>query len=157
MFDRVQVWLISSLRRPPQSHAFPQWPRITHTVFPGCTFLRQAHSAYTVRTNILSMRTLSETGTLWRPSMHPPAFCLDHRLSDWPGCFLEIQCCKGVTLLPVRLLLSQHGDRTFKTLIKKLRCDRCGKSPAPIYLYETAGAVVWSESNIVVIRSVVVV
>jgi hypothetical protein len=66
--------------------------------------------------------------------MHPPAFCLDHRLSDWPGCFLEIQCCKGVTLLPVRLLLSQHGDRTFKTLIKQLRCDRCGKNPAPVYL-----------------------
>jgi hypothetical protein len=101
---------------------------------PGHTFPRQSHSVYTVQKHTMFMRTFSESGTLRRSSMHPPAFFLDHRLSDWPGCFLELQCCKGVTLMPVRLLLSQHGDRTFKTVIKQLRCDRCGKSPAPIYL-----------------------
>jgi hypothetical protein len=101
---------------------------------PGRTVLRQSHSAYTAQTHIVFMGPFSETSTLPRPSMHPPAFCLDHRLSDWPGCVLELQCCKGVTLMPVRLLLSRHGDRTFKTLIRQLRCDRCGKSPAPIYL-----------------------
>ena len=96
---------------------------------PGDAVLSQAHSACTVQKHIMSMCAFSENGTLRRSSMHPPAFCLDQRLSDWPKCFLELQCCKGVTLMPVRLLLSQHGDRTFKTLIKQLRCDRCGKAP----------------------------
>jgi hypothetical protein len=44
----------------------------------------------------------------------------------------------------VRLLMQRRGDITFETLLKRLRCKRCGKSkPAPVYLvaghHRTAG------------------
>jgi hypothetical protein len=46
--------------------------------------------------------------------MHPPLFRLAHRLSDWPDCRLELKCCRGVTTLPLLLLLlmKERGDRT---------------------------------------------
>ena len=39
-----------------------RWPAHREHRFPGCTFLRQAHSAYTVQKHILPMRTISTTG-----------------------------------------------------------------------------------------------
>ena len=66
--------------------------------------------------------------------MHPPKFSFEQRLSDWPACALELTCCKGILLIPVPLLLRQHGDRTFNDLLQRLRCDRCGRLPAPVYL-----------------------
>jgi hypothetical protein len=66
--------------------------------------------------------------------MHPPSFSFEQRLSDWPACFLEITCCKGIILMPVRLLLRQHGDLTFNDLLQRLRCEKCGNHPAPVYL-----------------------
>jgi hypothetical protein len=36
--------------------------------------------------------------------------------------------------MPVRLLLRKHGDRTFNELLQRLRCEKCGSHPAPIYL-----------------------
>jgi len=36
-----------------------------------------------------------------------------HRLSDWPQCQLELHCCRGTTLFPVRLLLEQRRDVSF--------------------------------------------
>ncbi len=67
--------------------------------------------------------------------MHPPAFCLDHRLSDWPECRLEVRCpCSPrVALLPVRLLL-ERGDRSFGAALAGLRCSACKGRPAPVYL-----------------------
>ena len=66
--------------------------------------------------------------------MHPPAYRPDHLLSDWPACHLEIHCCKGQTLVPIRLLIATHGDRSFTSLLARLRCSRCGGRPAPVYL-----------------------
>jgi hypothetical protein len=66
--------------------------------------------------------------------MHPPPFRLDHHLSDWPECRLELQCCKGTMIFPVRLLAQRHGNRTFAGVLARLRCDRCGGRPAPVYL-----------------------
>jgi hypothetical protein len=69
--------------------------------------------------------------------MHPPPFRPEHRLSDWPDCSLELHCCnccKGVTVYPVRLLAKQHGNRTFGQLLSQLRCKDCGGKPAPVYL-----------------------
>ena len=66
--------------------------------------------------------------------MHPPPFRRDHRLSDWPDCHLEVRCCKGTTIYPLRLLAERHGNRTFADLLARLRCSRCGGRPAPIYL-----------------------
>jgi hypothetical protein len=66
--------------------------------------------------------------------MHPPSFTLQQRLAGWPNCRLEVQCCKGVVLYPVRLLAEQHGNRTFENVLRRLRCGGCGGKPAPVYL-----------------------
>jgi hypothetical protein len=66
--------------------------------------------------------------------MHPPAFRLQHHLSDWPGCLLELNCCRGMTVMPVRLLMQQWGDVSFAELLPRLRCRKCKRPPAPVYL-----------------------
>ncbi len=67
--------------------------------------------------------------------MHPPPFLMSHRLLDWPDCHLEVHCCKGVTVWPVRLLHEKHGNHTFESLLKRLRCSQCRRfRPAPVYL-----------------------
>ena len=68
--------------------------------------------------------------------MHPPAFHLDHTLSDWPDCTLELRCpCSPrVTLMPMRLLADRHGDRAFRAVLAALRCSTCKGKPAPVYL-----------------------
>jgi hypothetical protein len=66
--------------------------------------------------------------------VHPPRFNLTQHLSDWPECGLEVHCCKGMVVYPVRLIAARYGDRTFGVVIGKLRCSRCGGKPAPVYL-----------------------
>jgi len=67
--------------------------------------------------------------------MHPPRFLPDHhRLLDWPDCFLEITCCKGTSLWPVRLL-AKRGNPTFRETLARLRCKAGGGRPrGPVYL-----------------------
>jgi hypothetical protein len=66
--------------------------------------------------------------------MHPLPFLAAQLLSDWPDCRLELHCCKGVTVLPVRMIVDNSGDRPFAEVLSRLRCSRCGKPPAPVYL-----------------------
>ena len=66
--------------------------------------------------------------------MHPPPFRLAHHLSDWPECSLELHCCRGQVVYPVRLLMTQHDDLTFAGLLNRLRCKKCRRKPAPVYL-----------------------
>ncbi len=68
-------------------------------------------------------------------ALHPPAFHLDQRLSDWPECWLELRCpCSPRTVLhPVRMLL-QRGDCPFRGVLAALRCSACQGKPAPVYL-----------------------
>jgi len=66
--------------------------------------------------------------------MHPPPFRLAHRLSDWPDCRLELHCCQGATIFPLRLLAADRGDRTFAEILPRLRCKHCKRPPAPVYL-----------------------
>jgi hypothetical protein len=42
--------------------------------------------------------------------------------------------CRGRSVIPVRLLIREHGDRTFAHVLAKLRCKQCRKPPAPVYL-----------------------
>jgi hypothetical protein len=69
-----------------------------------------------------------------RAGRSPPPFRLEHRLSAWPDCRLELKCCRGATILPVRLLAQDYGDRTFAELLRRLRCAKCKRPPAPVYL-----------------------
>jgi hypothetical protein len=66
--------------------------------------------------------------------MHPPPFRLTQRLSEWPDCRLELNCCRGAIVLPVRLLAQDRGDQTFAAIVARLRCSKCGRPPAPVYL-----------------------
>jgi hypothetical protein len=68
-------------------------------------------------------------------SVHPPRFLPIHRLSDWPDCYLEVHCCKGIVQMPVRMLIERYGNLTFGDVLKQLRCGKCHrKAPAPVYL-----------------------
>jgi hypothetical protein len=67
-------------------------------------------------------------------AMHPPAFRVSRHLSDWPDCRLELNCCRGQVVIPVRLLIRQHGSPTFATILARLRCQRCKGTPAPVFL-----------------------
>jgi hypothetical protein len=66
--------------------------------------------------------------------MHPPPFRPQHHLSDWPDCQFELHCCRGMTLYPVRLMIEQRGDVSFAELLPRLRCKKCRRPPAPVYL-----------------------
>jgi hypothetical protein len=66
--------------------------------------------------------------------MHPPPFRLEHRLSDWPDCRQELNCCRGLAVLPVRMLIRDRGDRTFAEILPRLRCSTCGRPPAQVNL-----------------------
>ena len=66
--------------------------------------------------------------------MHPPPFRPAQLLSDWPDCQLELHCCAGTTIYPVRLLAARHGDRTFADLLTRLRCKRCRRPPEQVWL-----------------------
>jgi len=67
--------------------------------------------------------------------MHPPRFLPSQRLLDWPACFLELHCCKGKSVYPVRLLAERRGNFTFAETLTRLRCDRCRrKLQGPVYL-----------------------
>jgi len=68
------------------------------------------------------------------PAMHPPPFLPTHYLSDWPRCVLEISCCKGISVYPVKLLMAKRGDLTFRDVLARLKCPACGGKPAPVYL-----------------------
>jgi hypothetical protein len=66
--------------------------------------------------------------------VHPPPFLLTHRLSDWPDCRLELQCCKGAVRYPIKLMIRQRGDQTFAEVPRRLRCSACGGRPRRIWL-----------------------
>jgi hypothetical protein len=68
------------------------------------------------------------------PAVHPPPFRRQQRLSDWSDCRLELHCCRGQSVIPVRLLIRDHGDRTFIEVLAKLRCRQCRKPPGAIEL-----------------------
>jgi hypothetical protein len=66
--------------------------------------------------------------------MHPPRFRLDQRLLDWPECRLELHCCKGTVLAPVRFLATQNGNVTFGEMLARLRCGRCRGKPRAAWI-----------------------
>ena len=51
-------------------------------------------------------------------SVHPIPFCLDHHLSNWPECSLEMHCCTGSVVFPVRLMMRQRGDVTLAAVLE---------------------------------------
>lgn len=69
--------------------------------------------------------------------MHPPGFRMDHRLSDWPDCYIELGChpCGGrIVIVSVKVLAGGIGDCSFQDVLCRLRCERCRKTAAPVYL-----------------------
>jgi len=66
--------------------------------------------------------------------MHPPPFLPIHHLSDWPDCQLELHCCKGTSVYPIKLLIAKRGDLVFRDVLARLKCPACGKKPAPMFL-----------------------
>ena len=67
--------------------------------------------------------------------MPPPKFSVRHRLSDYPDCTLEIRCaCGRSSYPPIRMLVLERGDDTFRRFVAALRCKQCGARPTEAYL-----------------------
>lgn len=63
---------------------------------------------------------------------------LSARLSDLDGTWLELHCCGGATLLPVRLILQRRGDRErLAGILPRLSCKLCKGPPVRAWLNET--------------------
>ena len=59
-------------------------------------------------------------------------------LADLDGYWLEVNCCKGTTLLPFRLMAQQRGREVrLRDILTRLHCKSCGRSPTTAYLNET--------------------
>jgi hypothetical protein len=55
--------------------------------------------------------------------------------------WLEVRCCRGVSLLPLQLMAGKgEAGRTLADVVVRLRCQACGKAPAAVALIETANA-----------------
>jgi len=79
-----------------------------------------------VRTFLMFDVLASFTQRVQPCTMHPPAFHVAQRLSDWPDCALELRCpcSEHVVMRPVQMLL-ECGDQTFGTVLAALRCSKC--------------------------------
>jgi hypothetical protein len=68
--------------------------------------------------------------------MHPPDFNPNHRLSDWPECFIEAGCptCGKVTIAAVKMLLAGGRDAPLLETVKRFKCSACKVTAAPVYL-----------------------
>ena len=74
-----------------------------------CGFLGEAAKICSCSSSVLPSRY----------GMHPPLFCVQHHLSDWPECVIELHCCAGSVGYPVRLLMQRRGGITFENLLKR--------------------------------------
>jgi hypothetical protein len=56
------------------------------------------------------------------------------RLSALVTCWIEISCCKGKVLYPVKLMLRRHPDMRLGYAVDRLRCGRCKGPPREVWL-----------------------
>jgi hypothetical protein len=63
---------------------------------------------------------------------------LGAHLADLDDCWLELHCCAGVTLLPVRLIRQRRGDdERLAEILPRLACKLCKSPPRRAWLNET--------------------
>ena len=63
---------------------------------------------------------------------------LEARPPDLDGHWLELHCCGGTTLLPIRLIRAKRDDsETLTEILVKLHCKLCGGPPRRAWLNET--------------------
>ena len=46
----------------------------------------------------------------------------------------ELNCCRGQVVIPVQLLIPQHGDPTFATILGLTAVSARNGAPAPVFL-----------------------
>jgi hypothetical protein len=57
----------------------------------------------------------------------------DVPISELPAFSLEIVCCKGTTVLPLRLVAARHGwELPLRTVVEHLTCDACKRAPESV-------------------------
>jgi hypothetical protein len=68
------------------------------------------------------------------------ALALASRLETFRANWIEVQCCRGIQQLPVRLVLAadpRRGGRTLADFLIRLRCQACGARPASAVLVDS--------------------
>lgn len=71
-----------------------------------------------------------------KPSPAKELDILQRPLSDFPGHWLEIHCCKGVSRMQVCKMLELYRDRLLRVVLEDLRCRVCHGRPPKVYLCE---------------------
>jgi hypothetical protein len=67
-----------------------------------------------------------------RPPLPIPLTAFAVKMTDIDGAWLELRCCAGVTLVPVRTLGDQAA--TLGAILTRLRCRSCRRSPWSVAL-----------------------
>lgn len=59
-------------------------------------------------------------------------------VDDLNGYWLELHCCGGTTILPVRLIVKRQGGRhRLGDVLDRMKCQLCRGGPVRAYLNET--------------------
>ena len=86
-----------------------------------------------VPTRVLALfRLHAYTSPMPRPPLPIPLAAFGVRVADISNAWLELACCNGTTLLPIRTLGRQ--DATVGAILTKLRCRTCHQSPQSVSL-----------------------
>ena len=67
-----------------------------------------------------------------RPPLPIPLAAFGVRVADVANAWLELACCNGTTLLPLRTL--GRPEATVGAVLTKLRCKTCQQSPRSVAL-----------------------
>lgn len=82
---------------------------------------------------------MSDLGTVCeRCGDRAAGWVMQAHLSDLDGYWLELHCCSGTTLLPVKLVRQRRGDgERLAEILPRLSCKMCHSPPRRAWLNET--------------------
>lgn len=70
--------------------------------------------------------------------MVAPPFVLNTPLANLSGTWLQLECCRGTTYLPLTLLIGAARPKArLRDVLPRLRCQECHDRPATMALIES--------------------
>jgi hypothetical protein len=69
--------------------------------------------------------------------MPPPQFLLNATLADLSDAWLRLDCCQGITYVPIRLLAGASRVGRLRDVLPRMRCKVCRGRPKRAALVES--------------------